>query len=44
MERVILSMFVAGVAFVGAWVVYIILHNAFLPIADALEIANKMVE
>jgi hypothetical protein len=37
-------MFVAGLTAVGAWVVYIILHNAFLPIADALEIANKMVE
>lgn len=41
-ERVVLSAFVVGLAAVGAWIVYIILHNAFLSVEKAITIADRM--
>lgn len=42
MERLVLSGFILGLVAIGVWIVYTILTNAFLPISQAITIAERM--
>lgn len=44
MERTIIALLLAGTALVGGWIVYIILHNAFISVSQALAIAERTLD